>query len=401
MLSTRGTILFLTSCPLMWGGSEELWAGAALHLHKRGYRIRTGRSDHWSPGPLHSRWQELRRAGIGVNNFKISPLDRAIPDAFYRYFPPSIAMKVFGVRDRRLARKLGRLRPDLVVISQGQTYDGMERFPLASFSQLAGIPYVLVCQKSAETVWPEDKNRDRLKDYFSQARKVFFVSEHNRNITIQQLGIPLDHAEVVRNPYLVTAKGPLPWPAVSDSGTFKLACVARMWPMEKGQDLLLNVLALDKWRSRPLEVNFFGEGPMERGLEEMARWHRLSRVHFRGFSTNITQVWHEHHALVLPSRAEGLPLAQVEAMMCGRPVIVTPAGGSGEILEDGITGFLADAITEQSLDNAMERAWLRRHEWEVIGRQASAAARSLYCDDPCQAFADKLMAIHTAVTSAR
>jgi glycosyltransferase involved in cell wall biosynthesis len=174
-----------------------------------------------------------------------------------------------------------------------------------------------------------------------------------------------------------------------------------MWPKEKGQDLLLNVLARERWRHRPVEVNFYGEGPMGRGLEEMKNYLKLERVHFRGFVQDISEVWRTHHALVLASRAEGLPLAQVEAMMCGRPAIMTIAGGSAEILVEGETGFIAEAQTVEALDAAMERAWQRRGDWKSIGLRAAESVRKLIPENPCEVFAEKLAEIHDAVVQRR
>jgi glycosyltransferase involved in cell wall biosynthesis len=129
------------------------------------------------------------------------------------------------------------------------------------------------------------------------------------------------------------------------------------------------------------------------GLEGMAEFLGLKNVRFRGFSDDVTAIWRENHALVLPSRAEGLPLAQVEAMICGRVCIMCPAGGAGEILEDGTTGFVASASTPDALDEAMERAWAKREEWPEIGRNASASVWRYFPHDPCAVLADKLEAM--------
>ena len=386
-VSRPSLILFLTSCPLAWGGSEELWSGAAVRLHDRGFRVRTGRSEPWPPGRLHDRWAALRRSGVGVGDFGVPGLGRAIPDAVKR-FVPALARPVWRVRSLLLAARVRLLRPDLVVISQGQAYDGCFPICLPEVCRLAGVPYVLVCQKAGEIHWPEDGLRDLLRRSYREARAVCFVSEHNRRTVERQLAFDLPSAEIVRNPSMVHADGPLPWPTTAE-GRFRLACVARMWPLEKSQDVLLNVLAQDRWRSRPIEVSFFGDGPMATGIAEMARALGLDNVRFPGF-TDPTEIWRTHHALVLPSRAEGLPLAQVEAMMCGRPVIVADAGGTSEILRDGEHGFLAAAAAERPLDEALERAWQRRDEWPAIGAAAAAHVRTLYPADPCAAFADRL-----------
>jgi len=44
-------------------------------------------------------------------------------------------------------------------------------------------------------------------------------------------------------------------------------------------------------------------------------------------------------------------------MLCARPVVATDVAGNSEVVEDGITGFLADAPTVRNLGNAMERLW--------------------------------------------
>jgi glycosyltransferase involved in cell wall biosynthesis len=389
-VARSGTILFLTSCPLAWGGSEELWAGAAMRLHDRGFRVHSGRSEPWPRGRLHDRWAALRRSGVGVGDFRVSGLARAIPDAVKRFLP-ALARPVWRVRSLLLAAKVRLLRPDLVVISQGQAYDGCFPVCLPEVCRFAGVPYVLVCQKAAEIHWPEDGLRELFRRCYREARAACFVSDHNRRTVERQLGITLPDAEIVRNPFMVRKDGPMPWPATPD-GRLRLACVARMWPLEKGQDVLLSVLAQDTWRTRPIEVSFFGDGPMARGIEEMAKSLGLANVRFPGF-TDPNEIWRTHHALVLPSRAEGLPLAQVEAMMCGRPVIVADAGGTAEIMRDGEHGFLAAAAAEAPLADALERAWQRRDEWPALGAAAAAHVRTLYPADPCDAFADRLETI--------
>ncbi len=98
-------------------------------------------------------------------------------------------------------------------------------------------------------------------------------------------------------------------------------------------------------------------------------------------------------ALVLPSRSKGLPLTLVEKMLCGRPAIVTNAGGSAEIVEDNINGFIAHAPTADAFDEALERAWTRRHEWEQIGKRAAESIRKIVPCDPAAQFAKMLLQI--------
>ena len=380
-------ILFVTSCRDVWGGSEELWSGAALELKRRGLRVFAGRSAPWHSGPMHPRWVRLRDAGIRLRDFGASRTARLIPDVLEHSVP--IALRpAWRVRNLALAAKLALTKADLVVISQGGCYDGLFPVCLPEVCRFAGVPYVVVAQKAAEIDWPGDGLRHIYRRCYGEAAATFFVSRHNRTTAEQQLAMRLPRVEIVRNPFMVSGKVPQAWPSTRD-GVMRLACVARLLPLEKAQDLLLRVLARETWRKRAVEVSFFGEGPMRRALEEMAQFLGLSNVHFRGFA-ETNEIWRTHHALVLPSRSEGLPLAQVEAMMCGRPVIVTDAGGSGEIMQDGIHGFLATGPSEHELGDAMERAWESRNNWRTMGEAAGAHIRKVYPENPCAVFADRL-----------
>jgi glycosyltransferase involved in cell wall biosynthesis len=115
----------------------------------------------------------------------------------------------------------------------------------------------------------------------------------------------------------------------------------------------------------------------------------------------VEDVWREHHALALPSRSEGLPLALLEAMLCGRPAVVTDVGGNAEAITDGVSGFLADAPTVGAFDEALERAWERRADWSRMGRAAAAAARAIVPADAGRELAGELQAIASERDSLR
>jgi glycosyltransferase involved in cell wall biosynthesis len=150
------------------------------------------------------------------------------------------------------------------------------------------------------------------------------------------------------------------------------------------------------WRDRQWSLTFYGEGPQKEGLARLA--HRLgleSRVTFAGFLSPVEKIWAENHVLAMPSRAEGLPLTIVEAMLCGRPVLATDVAGHAEIIEDGITGFLADAPTPSSLIETLEILWARRMELRLIGMRAAQSIRKQVPSDPAKVFAEKIKVLLT------
>lgn len=149
-----------------------------------------------------------------------------------------------------------------------------------------------------------------------------------------------------------------------------------------------------KWRARPVQVSLFGaDGGSMRQAEEMIRLHNQHKqVVLRGFSTNVEQLWSEHHALILPSRFEGNALAMIEAMLCGRVPIVTNVGRVAELVDDNRNGFVAPAATVELLDEALERAWQRRNEWQAMGALAATAIRQRHSLRPAEDFAAAILA---------
>jgi glycosyltransferase involved in cell wall biosynthesis len=378
----KKTIHFFTTCPEPWGGSEELWARSARQLAGEDFRVTA--TLHFLD-LTHPEVGKLIEAGIRLENYRGVPILRRSRTFKWRWEP------VLTVARLRAAK------PQLGVVSQGENLDGFRQIRNC---RQADIPYVIICQKAAEDISPMDGDRPQFKDFYNQAQRVFFVSEHNRSVTEERLGLRLTNAEVISNPFKVDYNVNIPWPN-SDDGRYRLALVARLWIRDKGQDILLKVLAQEKWKKRDLEVHLYGNGHNSLAITEMAQMLGVDKLKLCGFCPDVTEIWRQHHALILPSRHEGLPLVLVEAMLCGRPSIVTDVGGNTEVLEDEVSGFLARAATVEAVDDAMERAWNRRHEWQEIGRKAAALIRKKVPQDPSALFTAKLVAIHHEVTKSR
>ena len=88
-----------------------------------------------------------------------------------------------------------------------------------------------------------------------------------------------------------------------------------------------------------------------------------------GFRTDVARILADTDVLVLPSAAEGLPNVVLEAMVMRRPVIATDVGGTGEVVEDGVNGFLLPApIPAGLLCEKLELLLANPQEREKMGR---------------------------------
>lgn len=360
-----------------WGGSETLWHGTALQLSQEGHEVPVS-VFRWPeiPAPI----ARLEAAGCAVHfrQRRRHALQRALDRHHQRRHGVALPLPDW--------RWLEHESPDLVVVSQGYPLDGIEW--MRACAKL-GLPYATVVQAAGELWWPPDPMLEAMVEAYRGAEPLCFVSQTNRRVVERQCGTEFRHARVVCNPWNVAIDGPVPWPG--DGGPTRLACVGRLDPRAKGQDLLLEVLAAPKWHARPVELHVYGQGPCETSLRRLAGFLGTPRVHFHGRVTDVTRIWAENHALVLPSRFEGLPLALLEAMCCGRPVITTHVAGNAEHLREGSNGFIAEAPTAALLDGAMERAWAQRADWRRIGLRARADVCGLLPDDPYAALRDCLM----------
>jgi len=275
---------------------------------------------------------------------------------------------------------------DLAVISQGSNDDGLVWIEAA---RAAGLKYVIVSQSAIVYWWPSDDFADRLANVYDGASAAYFVSQSNVELSRRQFGSTLRNAKVVRNPYNVRYDTAVAWPA-GPADELALAFVGRLDIISKGLDLLLQVLERPHWRKRKVRVSLFGHGPHERALRRMAREWKLDNVSFKGESGDIEKVWSDHHALVLPSRFEGMPLVVVEAMLCGRPCVATDVGGNAELIRDGVNGFLAKAATVDFIDDALSQAWEHRDRLQEMGDTAGTDVRKWVSRDPAADFAREL-----------
>jgi len=85
-----------------------------------------------------------------------------------------------------------------------------------------------------------------------------------------------------------------------------------------------------------------GEGPLRSKLRRQAlRLGLADRVRFLGFRSDVPVLHRAFDIFALPSLEEGLPLSVLEAMASARPCVVTEVSGNPELVEHGVTGFLA------------------------------------------------------------
>lgn len=126
----------------------------------------------------------------------------------------------------------------------------------------------------------------------------------------------------------------------------QIAFVGRL-SKEKGPDIYLK---LAKYFP---EINFhiYGEGPMEMALKKIS----LSNVYFHGQQSDMASIWPKIGLLVMPSRYEGLPMAALEAMAQGIPVLASHVGALDQLIDNGENGWLVKSANIKDLVKYIKR----------------------------------------------
>ena len=144
----------------------------------------------------------------------------------------------------------------------------------------------------------------------------------------------------------------------TNNGVLQIVQVASIIIKKKGQDILLEALALLKERNiEQLEVTFIGEPYDGDILIRLAREKGLEdRVHIIGIKDRdyIYNHLQEFHLMCHPSRIEGFGLAVAEGILAGLPVLVPDAEGPYEIIQYGKLGYTFKKEDPVSLADALQ-----------------------------------------------
>lgn len=239
---------------------------------------------------------------------------------------------------------------------------------LAAFvvHRLTGIPYSFTAHGSDLHV-----DRTMLPQKVGDAAFVVAVSEYNRDLIVEECGEDVADRVVVihcgTDPEVfavdetpedvATTNG-----AGSDGGPFRMVCVASLEEV-KGHRHLIEACRLLAERGVDFRCDLAGSGSLRARLERQVAEARLGdRVVLHGPvpRPEVRRLLRRADVAVLPSvptpsgRREGIPVALMEAMMSGLPVVASGVSGIPELVRDGETGLLVPPGDPWSLADRLE-----------------------------------------------
>lgn len=241
---------------------------------------------------------------------------------------------------RELSSYLRSTKPDVIIVAGAGT---------AVIGRLAG----LLNNVKHRVVWMHSSRVDRssfVRDLVDRSlipstSRFLGVTEAQISFMETVCKFPATKIRIVRSGVDAKAfESPTDWDLSGELGLRLgqpvVAMVARLQPVKDHFTFL--VAAKTVLDSLP-ETTFLviGDGPQRGDLENICQQLGISEsVHFTGTRLDIDRLLPAIDIHVLSSHSEGLPMAVLEGMACGKPVICTDVGGTSEIIEHGVSGYL-------------------------------------------------------------
>jgi glycosyltransferase involved in cell wall biosynthesis len=277
-----------------------------------------------------------------------------------------VAVGPVGGRRRRapaLYRAVAATRPDLVHVN---LVDPDANRVLLAVAGAGRAPAVATAHMTGTIA--SGPRRATLALVYRRLAAVLAVSAEIRNLLAARLGLPPRLIRVVRNG--VEPLAPAPKRLTTGAGPLLVGGVGRL-TRQKGFDLLVEAtrrLIQEGWS---VEVRLAGTG---RERDRLAAAAAGLPVHLAGFTDDVPGFLAALDVFCLPSRAEGLPLALLEAMMAGLPCLTCavgeiPAavGGAALVVPPGDVDALTEALRRLLGDPGLRA--------ELAGRARALAVR--------------------------
>lgn len=121
---------------------------------------------------------------------------------------------------------------------------------------------------------------------------------------------------------------------------------------------------------------FVGDGPLRPAIEAEAEQALIGdKLQLVGAVDNVREILAGADLFVLPSLWEGLPLALLEAMLSGVPVVATRVGGVPEVIRDGVNGIVVPPGSPEKLAEAITGLLRDSERRQALARTGEADAR--------------------------
>ena len=271
--------------------------------------------------------------------------------------PPGHAIPLYP----RIVRLLRELRPDVVHTCN---LAALEITPLA---WLARVPVRVHAEHGWDAHDPQGRNPryQRLRRLYKPFVSHYVaVSQDLDDYLDRAIHVPARRRSLIANGVDTQAFSPAEHVAQTVPGCpfqpglhWLLGTVGRLQTV-KNQPLLarafVRLLREHPEAQHHVRLVVVGEGPLRAEVERILEEAGVSHLAWLAGSRNdVADILRMLDCFVLPSQAEGTSCTLQEAMACGLPVVATAVGGTPDLVEQGVTGYLVPSEDEAAMADAI------------------------------------------------
>lgn len=295
----------------------------------------------------------------------------------------------------RIARACAHLRGSRVVHAHFAT-DSAEI--AMKVSRVLSIPYTLTVH-AYDIFKREYAESPSLKEKLFSAEKIITISDYNKKYLCERFGIRPEKIKVI---HVGVSKKRFGKADTAKSGN-KIITVARLVE-KKGLEDLIESLKILKDSRIDFSLTIVGKGPLKEGLSSSIKDAGLSdRVSFRAEldDDELDGLLREASLFVLPciktddDDLDGTPMALMEAMASGLPVVSTDVSGIPEVVEDGVTGILVPQKKPSEFAAAMKKILEDSSMAKVMG---AAGRKKIFSEFDAKDSASRLVSVWESIT---
>ncbi len=316
----------------------------------------------------------------------ISSVEQLICD----YLPPYVSMRhvptmedgsaiakasVFARAVQVLRRSLESLDPTIVHIHVASRGSTLRKVILAEMVARAGRPLVLHAHGSEFDLFHRKLPaavRRNVNRTLQRANVFITLSAQWRDFYVEECEISPSQIVVLPNPVRVPAEVP----DRAGRDTVQFLHLGRLGERKGSYDLVNAFAGLPEGLRNRARLVLAGDGDVE-GVRKLAEpLGSQVEVHSWINTSERDRLLAQSDVFALPSRAEGVPMALLEAMANGLPSITSPVGGIPDVFRNGLDGMLVTPGDVEQIRAAMARLIADDTARETTGRTARERARA-------------------------
>jgi glycosyltransferase involved in cell wall biosynthesis len=322
----------------------------------------------------------LRRAGVIVHPVVLAGgpgwLSGQLQAAGFKVFLPKLMTGIDPIFAIRLARWFSEHR-----INVAHGHEFTMAFYAGVSGKLANIPHVITMHGGRRYA-SSRKLRTLLRYSAIRAQTVIGVSESTCTDLCESLKLERASLRYVPNGirFIHGQRQNFRQKLELSSGTRLLIAVGNLYKV-KGHSVLIEALRLlnQNYDVPPWQLGIAGRGEEHERL--FAQIHEASlaqRIHLLGLRNDIPDLLAAADGWIMPSLSEGLPMALLEAMAAGLPIIASSVGGIPDIIRPNESGWLVPPNDPIRLAEALAEMLLHPERAARFGQHAKTIASHSY-----------------------